>query len=506
MAEIRMDCFICSWRGFLRAHYFQKRIEDLLPRAIRIIGSLPKSLEDKKFLQYLESIKKKNGKDIRLCVLGTKRLSSEDFHLSQQSYIKEDSGAVDEDCWNMLVCYTELKTFDLEDLKVVQDLVRRVHSAAHRPGNVLIFCLTNKVFSQEECGSFREKIMDFCRTCQLSVPYDAVVTHTKHELAQGISKSLETQLIDIFLEIRIFLQMFIGRYSSHSRIINILQSKIVSKGILGFLRNGYCLADTVTSKTDRKSFLKALTEKLANEVMCILIAPVSAKYVLPKWVCTRLLHEMNFENKVVKSFSKYTYQGLNKLCFFGQSCKNVLENGKQSTYSYRNDAKCLAFDFMLRPIKADLQNTIELMENSVASMEKLSTVMKKMTFEIDGYLKQTNVCLPITSTDFEVKIPTDLRRDIMSLDGVFGLGTIYGDVEIHLHLKVEPTNNEKTELTRKDTDDKIAELTRKDMDAKIAELIRKDMDDKIADLTRKVQCVMKTHHFAYPYTIKTVKP
>ncbi|XP_053401057.1 uncharacterized protein LOC123549671 isoform X4 [Mercenaria mercenaria] len=123
-----------------------------------------------------------------------------------------------------------------------------------------------------------------------------------------------------------------------------------------------------------------------------------------------------------------------------------------------------------KQLKEDLSEAVTSAEKKLAAMNRITIVMRKMVFEVRGYLKQTVVTIEILESGqrkLALEDITDkMREDIMGTKVVYGMRTLYGQLEIHLKMGLD-------EATLTDAKDNINQI-------------------------------MKTHRFSHPFTIKTV--
>lgn len=454
-------------KDFPRGLYFGRRYKDVATRLAKILRALPKSFLKEEFFKTLNTLSEDVGKSIQIAVYGQPGLSREDiFFLPESASFTE--GHPSENDIKVLVCFTEVDCDHPFELAKIDSLLQQIDVKAIDEGITVLICLI-RASSNEDCSALRETVFEKIQGhfCNLK-NFDVFVSEDKTELSRDLSKVFETKFVSGLLFILKYLQRFMGKTSFYQpRTTKLLHSKHVVKGILVFLRNGFSLADAVSSTPVRRTWVvNRLLKKLALVLKCLLTNTFSEKFEIPRWVCVKVMCELDFETKIIGSISKRTRKKFGKLSSYAISCQTVLKNRLQGQYSYRNDTKCVAFDYILKSIQFDVSKATEEIQKPMMSVERLLALIKKIAFEIEGYVKQSEVKLDMLSTKSDVKIPSELRRDLLSLPGVFGLGTIYGDMEIH---------------------------------------IEENTDEDPVSLIRKLQDLLKRKRFAYPYTIKTVK-
>jgi hypothetical protein len=146
----------------------------------------------------------------------------------------------------------------------------------------------------------------------------------------------------------------------------------------------------------------------------VIVSPLSFKYALPKWLCNRLLHEIQFEEALVKSVSPDTKYYLRKYQQISSSFETSTKVAKHKCAS-KNSSTNLSLELVVKSLLKDFNSTNIRAEKTLSSMKSLGTVMGKMMFEIEGYLKQTNVLdVSTLQTFFDLDIPRTLRKEIMA--------------------------------------------------------------------------------------------
>lgn len=309
----------------------------------------------------------------------------------------------------------------LQTLKHFNDI--KLKDAARSCDCLLVMCRTKSTYTQKEYATFRQSLLREVPQslhCFLGNTTNIIIAPDVNGLKHHISKMFETLIVETFLEIRTFLNLFVLDSSfSIQTESELLSDSYVTTTVTSFLRNGFGLSELAQESHDRTLFLRNLIEKIAQIVKCVVIVPMSLKYTLPSWLCNRLLHEIEFEEDLVKSVSTDTHCHLSKLHSFAIKCRNVVLDLKQGTVVLSSDItvaqNTTEFNFLLQHLLSDFQGVTVKAEKTMSSMKVVRNTMFKMIFEIDGYLKQTIVqhgCL--LQTESSSKIPDSLRHDIMA--------------------------------------------------------------------------------------------
>jgi hypothetical protein len=287
-----------------------------------------------------------------------------------------------------------------------------------------------------ETDSFRKDILDLVPkaidTCLL--PDQILIGENVSGLSASISNSIEKQIMDGFLEIFSFLQTFL-RTDKKIDLENsdILNSETVTCAILDLLRNGLHLNDS-KAVAENDDIDANLERALCNRIMCAAVPPMASKHNIPDWICHGLLEEISFEKDLQKSITSNTRHHLMK------PCDNALELAKLKTkgkyVEETGTGKCINYDFILHLLRKDLVEPVMSAEKKLAAMNQLTIVMKKMIFELKGYLKQTIIKIEIIEIgprDLSANdIPDILRTEIMGYVCCWRLQATISDVAILL--------------------------------------------------------------------------
>ncbi|XP_045194132.2 uncharacterized protein LOC123549796 isoform X2 [Mercenaria mercenaria] len=464
---------LSTWEAYPRVHYFRGRYTDLLTRFKRINRALPETLHDNQLMTYLEELNScLANKYIHIIVIGKENLQSEELYVSKPE--TTDTNNVRQcACLTVIICHAVIDNLDEKGANVIMSVIQHAEGAIFQNSTeiadtILITCKINAAFSETECMSFRADIQKLVHNTihAFRNKFDIIIVSESRDIRYHISLSYERRIIKAFVLIQSYLGLFVkGKNQSIQNARGVATDLVVRHKLRDFLCNWRAMTDL-----DKTEFVAQLVGRLARDVKCTIISPMSLKYVLPAWLCNRLLHEIEFEESLVKSVSANTKEYLvkfDKLYKSSQQKQPIKVVGyrqrspssKLSNYLYRS--------VLVDSIQKDFTFTISKVEKVLSSMESLTTVMRKMMFEIQGYLKQTLVHdANSLQTAPALKIPDSLRIEILAIQGVYGLGTIYGQLEIHVEEHSE---------------------------ARIAEMM-----ERLKILTRK-------HHFLDSYTIKSIK-
>ncbi|XP_045193887.2 uncharacterized protein LOC123549677 [Mercenaria mercenaria] len=411
-----------SWEVYPRLHYFYGRYTDLLTRCKRVTGLLPKCFHNDRVISELDEIRDCFESGVRLNVIGTEISLNDLVFSTPEEYIAKGSPKV-----AVFICHTIVQNLDLEGLENINVLAKQLtedFSLRSVNENVtIISCGIENKHSKEKIENFRSAIFATIQESGLTVKRKNILLGSEVNcLKSKTSEELEEKIVVGFHKINTYLDNFdVAGKDIPSDAINILETEMVRKAIHGFLRNPYNVREIecITGKEDIDKFVELAISRLSRVVKCAAVGPLAEKHNLQPWVCNELLHTIEFEEAICKSVSKNVRHHLKKLKDAGQTT---------------DERKFNKFDFLLYPLQTDMKPVFERTEEKLSSMTRLSMIIRRLIFETNGYLKQTIVDSGHHSEKEIISryISERLRRDILNLRGVYGLGTMYGKLEIHL--------------------------------------------------------------------------
>ncbi|XP_045193879.2 uncharacterized protein LOC123549671 isoform X2 [Mercenaria mercenaria] len=465
-----------TWEIFPRAHYFKNRYVDLHLRFNKVMSALPKRFHRKDLMSQLDILSRCLRSFLQVTVIGMEDMAVGQFIVSTEALEKHTDlpGPVNE---GIHICICHAKIRDLgelgkQDIGVIVDSVSKGFlQRCTNLSNIFFFCETkNNEFNENNAEKFRtdllptlQKLNEHCH-----YPLEILIGPKEGNLPSSVSNAIEKQIIDGFHDVFMFLQTFIRKDCvSYQENLDILESDLVVGTIKEFLRNGDSLVDS-EAVSEHISFFDMIIQTLCHQTMCAAVSPMAAKHNIPEWVCHGLLEEINFEKELQKSMSKNTIHHLKEFEKYTQNL--VIQRAEGKTVEGSSQNKYFSFDFIYYKLKEDLSEAVTSAEKKLAAMNRITIVMRKMVFEVRGYLKQTVVTIEILESGqrkLALEDITDkMREDIMGTKVVYGMRTLYGQLEIHLKMGLD-------EATLTDAKDNINQI-------------------------------MKTHRFSHPFTIKTV--
>ncbi|XP_053401039.1 uncharacterized protein LOC128557572 [Mercenaria mercenaria] len=452
---------LSTWEVYPRAHHFQTRFNDVYTRYKKIATEGPHStiFKDSKLREPLEKLYCQLGNTLRIIVIGRNDLQTKCFISSPQraegptySPLLDGSKSGPEDqTTTLVICYAVINHFDSEGLKEILDALEYFKSMEEKLRSCLIappliVCQTRMMHDRNisETDQFLSSLISTAAT-SLGMKLEAgdiTIDPVETALGSMISEILEKKIIHGFVNMSTQLQDFVGDRCFVSDAIEILESEQLITSIQGFMKNGLGFVDILETRKD-EPFIETVLRSAVRVIRCAIMAPLSAKHSLPQDTCNRIAHATNFEDELIRCVSKNTRYHLSKL---EKPCDEMVKATKSGKTSHHFPGR--SFVFIAYPLRDDIKKGFDELEQKLISVRRIASTMRKMLFEIGGYFVQSIGSTEANQTG--TKIPDNLRREIMTLDGVYGMGTIYGQVEIHLR-KME--KEMKTEVQ-----DKVSEV------------------------------------------------
>jgi hypothetical protein len=277
---------------------------------------------------------------------------------------------------------------------------------------VYITCDTTKVLSNEDITRFQDTVFDALKDDlekYFNEQYSIFINPVACDLKTTISDTLETYLANGFVNIYYHLKRFEPKNVDVClEPFHVFETDSIGCSLKAFLRNARAYVE-VTINTDEKE--KACTEiydrllkSLSHVARCSVVNPFARKYGLQVWICNGLLYEVQLEEALSNAISKNTQHHIRSLAEY------VYEGLLDGTEYSKKTKK---FDFLYYAIKSDVESVIANVEKKLQSLQKLSTIIRKMAFEAHGYLKQLNVANLVSFAEQQQSIPKELRQDLL---------------------------------------------------------------------------------------------
>ncbi|KAH3848559.1 hypothetical protein DPMN_090936, partial [Dreissena polymorpha] len=129
------------------------------------------------------------------------------------------------------------------------------------------------------------------------------------------------------------------------------------------------------------------------------------------------------------------------------------------------------------------------LDRACETTKKTVAIMKKMSFEVNAYLEQTSFGTDMNWIWKPPVVPSQLRKELLSVDGVFCIGTVYNEFTIYLKPENKVGNGDTIEFMEVE-DDKKGQKS-----------------DNVGDETveQKIKQIMKQHGCHFPYALEVVR-
>lgn len=173
-----------------------------------------------------------------------------------------------------------------------------------------------------------------------------------------------------------------------------------------------------SSKEIDKIFHEKLTDFVYKKSKCIICDNLSKKYGIPAWLLNEFMKSgyFDYEKKM-----KETLQATD----LPKWPKNKSDSGL---------SVCKRFSFRGA---MSLTKLIHETEDYVQEKLKVLTLMKKLNFELCGYILQTEVELDTVVPEIP-KLPLELQHALLDIPEVLGCGTCYGELLLHVKETLYP--------------------------------------------------------------------
>ncbi|XP_045193883.2 uncharacterized protein LOC123549673 [Mercenaria mercenaria] len=437
---------LSTWEVYPRVHYFQKRLRDLFKRFGNITNKGPysKLFRNLDLINELEDLCSDFENSLQVVVIGKDNLGLNDIIITAEPLQrKADEVLLTKTGANfpgmtVVICYAKIHDTDREGFENAMETVDHFMSNMNKKkpslvNDMFIVCETSATKLVNKAEQFCNDILSSVKKC-----YDVKLSSERvllgldglggQLLSSKISVMIETKIVLGLIKADAHLQKFVREKSRNKAgAFDVLETEQYLCAVQGFLKNGLGFVDMLENK-ESDPFIEILLDNLTRVLRCAILDPLSSKYNMSQDACNRLAQEMNLEDALRKSISKNTRYHLSKL---EQHCRDMVKATKEKNKWYK--FPCRNFMFIVYPLRDDIRKAVLLFEESLSSVQRSAAVMKKMMFEIDGYIRQSIVePKNIKRGEKKATISETLRRKLLKIDGVFGVGTLYGGLEIHI--------------------------------------------------------------------------
>jgi hypothetical protein len=228
------------------------------------------------------------------------------------------------------------------------------------------------------------------------------------EISRRISDIIERELMEGFHGLMIHLIDIIGdRYFDASEF-DIIESDQLITAMQGFLKNGLGFVDMLESNNDQLPFIEITLTRFMEVIRCAVMAPLAGKYCLSQDECNKLAHQFEFDDKMNKRVSRNARYHLSKM---ETPCKDMLNATKAGHKHCYFPGK--NFAFIAYVVRDDIKGEFQTFEDLLNSTRRLAVTMRKMLFEIDGYIKSSKMKHGFDMIPSQTEIPRELKEAVL---------------------------------------------------------------------------------------------
>ncbi|XP_052274030.1 uncharacterized protein LOC127873971 [Dreissena polymorpha] len=472
-----------SWRVYPRVHYFRKRFLDLYPRFKRVIGSLPFNINFD-FMSEIDDAFNWFTNDLEMVCVGNAVLPDKIAFVDINADPQPSHNAVGSRV------FLHAHTLDAYFIQTLDHTLNYLDSNFNvkKP----LFCivdLTNKPPTSEQ-----DFVKNYIKSKKES---DVIFGLEQLEMATTVSDYIEEQLADVFCLIRqCLLSVGIKQNLSNGKYLNVdeyVRSGQFHRDMFAYVREFATIDKGNAGETEME--LEAIAEKmdtgeahdvgkkhtvqksiadtsfygtcLSRMLRCnVFLKYCEQKFSIPAKIANLILEKLEYEIR----FTELIFKDNGNILLVAQSKHN------------KSDCPCLSLGSWISSVIQDLDRACETTKKTVA-------IMKKMSFEVNAYLEQTSFGTDMNWIWKPPVVPSQLRKELLSVDGVFCIGTVYNEFTIYLKPENKVGNGDTIEFMEVE-DDKKGQKS-----------------DNVGDETveQKIKQIMKQHGCHFPYALEVVR-
>ncbi|XP_052810699.1 uncharacterized protein LOC128238627 [Mya arenaria] len=176
---------------------------------------------------------------------------------------------------------------------------------------------------------------------------------------------------------------------------------------------------------------------LAGQIKCsVIVDYFSCKYNLPPCNVNDILESTNFKEKFVKSVSSVTkgfifnYVELTKKGDYGWNhrVQVCVKRGKKP----RIKTQRVSLKWLVSKVGHDIQGLVDDYEETMSNVEYIFSLLRKLTFEIEGYLLQGGRTEHQSYIPPPPTIPPEMRKSLLAVNDVYAVCTLYNEPTVLL--------------------------------------------------------------------------
>ena len=281
-------------------------------------------------------------------------------------------------------------------------------------GPPLIVCetdITSKHVGSEKHQQFLEDIKSTAQNVlgkSLEDENIIICGKEKSQICRRISDILEREIIEGVYELRMQLGEFVGDKSFDTSQFDIIESDQLVASMQGFLKNGLGFVDILESNKNNLPFLEVVLVNLMKVVRCAVMTPLANKNGMTSDECNEIAHNYKFDDKLIKSVSKNARYHLENM---EQPRKDMVIATKAGNKHHQFPGK--HFVFIAYVIREDIKKEFQNFEEILNTSRRAAISLKKMLFEIDGYLYSSKMTQGFALKPKQIEIPRAVKESVL---------------------------------------------------------------------------------------------
>ncbi|WAR07033.1 hypothetical protein MAR_016991 [Mya arenaria] len=422
------------WTVYPRPGFFRAQYVDLHPRFRKIIDLLPAVVKNQELLNRLDAVNEQLGESLGINVISDADLSVKQYILDE-TVLQDTASILVPSSLEICVCYIHCAKLDDVFAKHTDEVLRSLINVTDRTSADTAFLAFdfNSPVSAEDNDRVTSYVLQNLgvhaeghRRPNLNI----VFVENEVSLPSAISEYLESALVQVFHDMYTFVLSLIPK-ERHKRCVTTLvgytRRKGVHSAILAFMSDVHMQFGDVEGFTDEH--IKRILTKLGRLFRCSIFTPyLQNKYGIPSWICSSVLDSIQFEDHFQSNVTDETSR------FIIKSIENVrkeIKGPNDFVLLFGNQTKEKRFSWVSPKLLTDLHDLLQFAERKIASVTRVVGIVKKLAFEIEGYLEQAigNDFKPYAEPPF---VPGEIRKELLKLNYVYSVGTVYNDFVIYL--------------------------------------------------------------------------
>ncbi|KAH3848555.1 hypothetical protein DPMN_090932 [Dreissena polymorpha] len=251
----------------------------------------------------------------------------------------------------------------------------------------------------------------------------------------AVSDYFEKLLLEVFPEIAGCLKLFRPGATWDKKTTHLdFERYACSDSIMDSIATYISAMETTTSSlnisegSDKKIRPDSLLS-LARMIKRLVLFPYYEKHSISSDVLQEILVRAQFEEEFAQQIKPSSTSRLLDM-------KKTTKKLKKLKFS-DNDKK--TYSDLVKSIIQDVWPLVQKLENEYS---KISTICKKMSFEVEHYIEESTF---EKKTDWQLKapvVPQHIRNEILRVKDVYCIGTVYNEFTVYLHQEADKESEE----------------------------------------------------------------